>query len=89
MGKSEQTGYLFPMKKHIPLLLLLGLISTSLFSQPNPTENEFSFMILGDSQFHYPEEFNQIVEEVALMNPALVIQVGDLINGRTEDPEEL
>ncbi|MEL6845311.1 MAG: metallophosphoesterase, partial [Bacteroidota bacterium] len=54
-----------------------------------PSENEFSFIILGDSQFEQPAEFNEIVEEVALLNPSFVIQVGDLIYGRDVNKKAL
>ncbi|MEO0472467.1 MAG: metallophosphoesterase [Bacteroidota bacterium] len=77
------------MKKRILILCLISIVNTLLFAQTKTADNEFSFVILGDSQFHSPEEFNEIVEEVALMNPSLVIQVGDLIHGRTEDAGEL
>ena len=45
-------------------------------------KNEFTFAILGDSQFNKTDVFNRIVNEVALLSPSLVVQVGDLITGK-------
>lgn len=50
-------------------------------ADPQPAEREFHFVVLGDSQFHDPVGYNRIVNEVVLLQPAFVIQVGDLIRG--------
>ncbi len=65
-------------------LVYLFFLPLSLWAQ-TPPENEFSFIIFGDSQFEQPAEFNEIVEEAAMLNPSFVIQVGDLIYGRELD----
>jgi predicted phosphodiesterase len=52
---------------------------------PVAPKSEFTFVVMGDSQFHDPQKFNRIVEEVAQLSPSLVIQVGDLIRGYTSD----
>jgi predicted phosphodiesterase len=56
-------------------------LSANLFAQKTP-KTEFSFVILGDSQFNKPALFNKIINEVASLSPAFVIQVGDLIKGK-------
>ncbi|HAS45821.1 MAG TPA: hypothetical protein DCS93_35395 [Microscillaceae bacterium] len=45
-------------------------------------KNEFTFAILGDSQFNKTDVFNRIVNEVALLSPSFVVQVGDMILGK-------
>jgi len=45
-------------------------------------KNEFTFAILGDSQFNKTDVFNRIVNEVALLSPSFVIHVGDMILGK-------
>jgi predicted phosphodiesterase len=48
---------------------------------------EFKFVVWGDSQFQNPDTFERIVEETALLKPALVIHVGDMIHGYTYNPD--
>ena len=76
--------------KSVFLLTLMGLLlPLSAFSSnlPQEKENEFHFVILGDSQFHDPAKFNRIVDQTKLLMPAFVIQVGDLIQGYNDDLE--
>ena len=69
-------------------LVLLGVNPTDAKPGPKPARDEFSFVILGDSQFSHPEVFNRVIEEVALLNPSFVIQVGDMISGYVATDEE-
>ena len=69
-----------------------GTFSTSALAQvalpaavPASAEDEFHFVVLGDSQFHDPAGFNRIIDDVRLLYPAFVIQVGDMIEGYTSD----
>jgi len=55
---------------------------------PPESEHEFTFAVLGDSQFHLPNLFNQVIDEVVHLYPAFVIHVGDMISGYVDDPEE-
>ncbi|MBN2242648.1 MAG: metallophosphoesterase [Acidobacteria bacterium] len=48
-------------------------------------EHEFFFVVLGDSQFDGPQVFNRMIEDVSQIGPSLVIQVGDMISGYTDD----
>ncbi len=48
---------------------------------PKPATDEFNFVVLGDSQFHQPVTFNRIINDVARLQPAFAVQVGDLIGG--------
>ena len=76
--------------KSVFLLSIMGLLlPLSAFSSnlPQEKENEFHFVILGDSQFHDPAKFNRIVDQTKLLMPAFVIQVGDLIQGYNDDLE--
>ena len=68
--------------------LLCLQIPMDLEAQIKTPENEFTFAIIGDSQFNEPEKFNRLVEQVAMLHPSLIIQVGDLISGKVKDQEE-
>ncbi|MCR9279784.1 MAG: metallophosphoesterase [Pseudomonadaceae bacterium] len=48
---------------------------------PQAADREFHFVVLGDSQFHDPIGFNRVVSDAARLNPAFVVQVGDMIRG--------
>ena len=70
------------------LFSIIGLflpVSTFASGLPKEKENEFHFVILGDSQFHDPAKFNRVVDQTKLLMPAFVIQVGDLIQGYNND----
>jgi len=54
---------------------------------PVAAESEFHFVVLGDSQFDDPSVFNRTVDQVRMLRPAFVIQVGDLIDGYLDDFE--
>ena len=66
-------------------LLALSLVQ-AVTAKPAPSvpKNEFTFVILGDSQFSHPEVYNRVIDQVALVNPSFVIQVGDMIRGYTD-----
>ena len=66
---------------------VMGTVAFAKESPPEP-EHEFTFVVLGDSQFHLPNKFNQIIDEIVHLYPAFVIQVGDMIRGYVEDLEE-
>jgi predicted phosphodiesterase len=51
---------------------------------PQPATSEFHFVVLGDSQFDDPSTFNRMVDDVTHLNPAFVIQVGDMIDGYSD-----
>ena len=70
------------------LLFLLGVSPTDAKPGPKPARDEFSFVILEDSQFHHPDAFNRVIDEVALLNPAFVLQVGDMISGYVATDKE-
>ena len=48
---------------------------------PTPANDEFHFVVLGDSQFDDPATFNRMVDDVRHLQPAFVVQVGDMIDG--------
>ncbi len=54
---------------------------------PTEAEQEFTFVVLGDSQFHLPNKFNQVIDEVVHLYPAFVVQVGDMISGYVDSDE--
>ena len=56
---------------------------------PKRQENEFHFVVLGDSQFHNPAKFNRIIDQTNLLMPSFVIQVGDLIEGYNDDADQV
>ena len=59
------------------LFFIIGLfLPVSTFASGLPKEeNEFHFVILGDSQFHDPAKFNRIVDQTKLLMPAFVISL--------------
>ena len=79
------------------LCWLIGLACASVISNgalaqesrpatvPVSAVDEFHFVVLGDSQFHDAAGFNRIVDDVRLLYPAFVVQVGDMIAGYTSD----
>lgn len=69
------------LRRFITVLAFFLIPLNNLYAQKAP-KTEFNFVILGDSQFTNPETFNKIINEVALVSPALVVQVGDLIKGK-------
>jgi hypothetical protein len=56
---------------------------------PEEAGTEFHFVVLGDSQFDDPPGFNRLIDEVRLLLPAFVIQVGDMIEGYSGNLEQL
>ncbi len=56
-------------------------------SVPQPPQTEFTFVVLGDSQFHQPIVFNRLINDVARLQPAFVVQVGDMIQGYRTAPD--
>ena len=73
------------MKKFTYFLLLFYLIASSTFCADSMN---FKFAVWGDSQFHNPETFEEIVRETELLKPEFVVHVGDMIHGYTYDPEK-
>ncbi|MDA1076659.1 MAG: metallophosphoesterase [Proteobacteria bacterium] len=65
-------------------LLLIADLSHAAVA-PTPAESEFHFVVLGDSQFDDPTVFNRQVDDAARLRPAFVIQVGDMIDGYSDD----
>ena len=56
---------------------------------PPTPKDEFHFVVLGDSQFDDPATFNRTIDQVRMLRPAFVIQVGDLIDGYKNDLAEV
>ena len=66
-------------------MIVVGLAShCDAVDPPNEAKNEFTFVVLGDSQFHLPNRFNQVIDEVVHLYPSFVVQVGDMISGYVE-----
>ena len=62
------------------IALLTCLVSdTAGIDRPRPPRHEFSFVVLGDSQFEGPNAYNRLIDEVVRLFPSFVIQVGDMI----------
>ena len=56
---------------------------------PIPSDHEFHFVVLGDSQFDDPASFNRMIDDIKHINPAFVVQVGDMIHGYTNNMDAL
>jgi predicted phosphodiesterase len=69
-------------------ILVLGYLPTAAVEPPRQPEHEFTFVVLGDSQFHLPNTFNRIIDEIVFLYPSFVIQVGDMIGGYVDDLDE-
>ena len=67
--------------------MLTCLLLFAAITPPMAAQDEFHFVVLGDSQFHDPAAFNRMIDDVKLLKPAFVIQVGDMIAGYHDDPE--
>lgn len=48
---------------------------------PVAADDEFHFVVLGDSQFHDVATFNRMIDDLKHIQPAFVVQVGDMIEG--------
>jgi len=70
------------------LLLLIFCSGVRAAAQPHvvpvAATHEFQFVVLGDSQFHDATLFNRLIDDIRNVNPAFVIQVGDMIEGYAE-----
>ena len=74
----------------VPVLAWLAAASLPVQAVDVPdAKNEFHFVVLGDSQFHDAAGFNRIVDEVTRLQPAFVVQVGDMIEGYLPDTPSL
>ncbi|MEQ9004261.1 MAG: metallophosphoesterase [Pseudomonadales bacterium] len=79
---------------HVPALVLAWALAWPATAGdaapvvPEPARHEFHFVVLGDSQFNDPATFNRMIDDVRHLNPAFVIQVGDMIDGYAE-PDEI
>ena len=63
----------------ICIALLIAASYSGAVERPHVPKHEFSFVVLGDSQFHLPNTFNKMIDEVVHLFPSFVIQVGDMI----------
>ena len=66
-------------------LMLATVVTAHAVELPEQEEDEFHFVVLGDSQFHDLPKFNRVIDQARLLQPAFVIQVGDLIRGYSND----
>ena len=74
----------------MPVLTWLAAASLPVLAVEVPdAKSEFHFVVLGDSQFHDAAGFNRIVDEVTRLQPAFVVQVGDMIEGYLPDTPSL
>ncbi len=69
--------------------LLVSVILPLQAIEVTDARHEFHFVVLGDSQFHDAPGFNRIVDEVQRLQPAFVVQVGDMIEGYLPDTPSL
>ena len=67
-------------------LSILAFNTTLAVVGPIPAGDEFTFVVLGDSQFHDPATYNRMIDDVRHLSPAFVVQVGDMIEGYLDDP---
>ncbi len=68
------------------ILALFLMLSLSLY----PSRSfGFKFVVWGDSQFENPDVFERYVKETNLLQPAFVIQLGDMITGYTYDKDKI
>ena len=77
----------------VPVLAAVALIVSAhgrgdAAEPPPEADHEFTFAVLGDSQFNLPNLFNQVIDEVVHLYPAFVIHVGDMISGYVGSPEQ-
>ncbi|MDX1971300.1 MAG: metallophosphoesterase, partial [Candidatus Sumerlaeia bacterium] len=58
-------------------------------SQPELLDREIRFIVLGDTQFANKGVFESMVYEIEGLRPNFVVQVGDMIQGYTHNPEQV
>ena len=63
----------------IVVLLALGWLPAIAVEPPVEPDHEFTFVVLGDSQFELPNTFNRLIDEIVHLYPSFVIQVGDIV----------
>lgn len=67
------------MKKYVILIVLFSITVLS-------AENSFRFVVVGDrTGAHIERTFDEVIDEVQILDPDFVICVGDLIEGYTDD----
>jgi len=71
------------------MIRLIITLTLSIVLVGNIAADKFHFIVMGDNRgvkaLEQPEVFKQIIREVNLLNPDLVIMGGDLIYGYTSD----
>ena len=80
------------MKKFNTIFLSLILLPLTIFSQTNPKVNpsNFSFAVLGDRTGSAEQPiFEQVLVTVKSLNPNFVVNVGDLIEGYSQNNDTL
>ncbi len=77
------------MRQRLIIVLTIATCLSAGFQAPSEEADEFHFVVLGDSQFDAPSEFNRIIDQARRLRPAFVIQVGDLIDGYSNSLEEV
>lgn len=95
-GRARGNSGRVPMQVAQSSLLLAFCLSTTLSlavadtpAAPQTAKDEFHFVVLGDSQFHDPTTFNRMIDDVRLLQPAFVIQVGDMVEGYVAGVDEM
>ncbi len=77
------------MRQQLIVILTIAACMGAGFQAPEEEADEFHFVVLGDSQFDAPSEFNRIIDQARRLRPAFVIQVGDLIDGYKDALDEV
>lgn len=74
------------MKRFMFVVSLVSIVAAAAYG----AGEDFDFVILGDrTGGHVPGVYGEIVDEVNLLRPDVVVTVGDQIEGYTEDRERL
>ena len=102
-GSENRASVCGALLSFAAILLVSGLVGCATrdwyYSQPKvldaggplariPAQETFSFVVIGDTRTGIPI-FEQHIDEINLLDPDFVIDVGDLINGYTKDAEEI
>jgi len=81
---------LLPWMAVVVLIVSIN-VSSAEDSNARAFPKQFSFVVVGDSRSNepliQPEVFKTIIEEIGLLRPAFVVNVGDMILGGTDDED--
>ena len=72
--------------------VLVPLLHVTVQAGPVPpaiSDDQFTFVVLGDRSRHHPEPYERMIAAVVQLSPSFAVQVGDIIDFRTGDVDQI